>query len=367
MKPDGTDYDPFFLPEDNSGSIVLQTGGILELACPGSSLILDSNDMEAVNTTATCVSGTFFQVDEEVYDFSTISCADYPEHTARYSGNVCEEQYKEIEIGFEYYSRFLLHISLCFDDVEQNTLYAWYNLTSSIGGSQTGFPRPSSFIQGSFYNVGSQKVNSLYSRAAQRVTINKRLGLDKKSYKYIHETDHYYLARGHLTAKTDFVYGSEQLLTFYFVNAAPQWQTMNNGNWETLETNVRTYASNNKVDLVVYTGTYGITTLPHEETGEEVPLYLYVDENDNVGIPVPHLFWKFVYEPKNKAGAVFVSVNNPYIEEKEVICDDQSDSYDWLTWKKDDQAKGYSYVCTVADFASVVENFPELEVRELLV
>ncbi len=46
--------------------------------------------------------------------------------------------------------------------------------------------------------------------------------LDKKDY----------MARGHLAPDADFVYESFQDATYYYFNAAPQWQSINNGNWK---------------------------------------------------------------------------------------------------------------------------------------
>lgn len=261
-------------------------------------------------------------------------------------------------------SRFLPHIITCFDDVTQSATYSWFNLTSKIGGYQSMFPRPTTFLQSGFYSVNG--VDRLYTRTKQRATINTLLGLSENDTKYIHSTDAYFLSRGHLTAKIDFVFGVQQRLTFYFVNAAPQWQTFNGGNWKILEKNVRDYVSNNKLDLVVYTGTYGIATLPHASTGASTQLFLYADENGNTAIPVPELYWKYVYDPLNKAGAVFIGVNNPYVNKSTPICNDVSDAIKWLSWKKDDQISGFSYVCKVDDFIKVVNHLPDQDVRYLL-
>lgn len=365
LKPNNTNYD-FFLPEDNTGTITFKRKQEIQLACPGSNLILNLTLTNLTTASAICKSDTIFTINGVNLPFSLINCTTYPNHSARYTGNQCEDEYNEIEIGFNIEGKFLRQILLCFDNVTQITLYSRYNLTSTIGGSQTGFPRPRSFIPGPFYNVGKTNLNSIYTRVVQQITINRSLGLAKNSSKYIHSTNSYYLVKGHLTAKTDFVFGSQQLLTFYFVNVAPQWQTLNNGNWATLEANVKNYASNNGLNLEVYTGTYGVTTLPHEETGDQVELYLYVDENNNTALPVPHLFWKFVYEPINKSGAVFVSVNNPYLEQPQAICTDQSNAFSWLTWKNNDTAKGYSYVCEVNEFSKFVKYFPQVQVHSLL-
>lgn len=305
-----------------------------------------------------------FQIFGKSLPFNLINCTDYPQHSARYTGRNCSGDFKEIEIGFEIVeqsNRFLPHIVTCFDDRNQNAIYSWFNLTSKIGGYQKLFPRPSAFRQADFYSVNG--VDRLYTRNSQRAVINRLLGLAENDTKYVHSTDAYFLSRGHLTAKIDFIYGTQQRLTFYFVNAAPQWQTFNGGNWGVLERNVRDYASSNKLDLVVYTGTYGVATLPHAITGNATQLFLYVDENGNTAIPVPQFYWKFVYDPVNKAGAVFVGVNNPYEDKPTLICNDVSSSIKWLTWKKDDQMAGFSYVCKVDEFVKSVNHLRHLPIQ----
>lgn len=363
LKPDGD--DPFFLPEDNNGNISFDVDDEINLACPGANLTLNSTVQKFSSASAFCVSGTTFRINNSNIPFSHIGCSKHASHKARYNGKECQSEYKEFEIGFDLQSTFLIQIIGCFDPDKQTTLYTWYNLSSTIGGQQTNVERPQ-FIEGDFYNVGSNTVEHLYKKSSQRKTINKLLGLKANSTKYIQEKNNYYLARGHLTAKSDFVYGEQQRLTFYYVNAAPQWQTFNAANWETLESNLRSFASDRELDLIVYTGLYGITTLPHEQTGNDTQLYLYVDKNDNKALPVPHIYWKLVYEPTSKAGVVFVGINNPYHNKTEKLCSDQSKEIDWLTWKPDNQTKGFCYTCTYEDFKKVVKHLPDLEVNSLL-
>lgn len=130
---------------------------------------------------------------------------------------------------------------------------------------------------------------------------------------------------------------------------------------------MRNYASDRELDLAVYTGTYGIATLPHAKTGSDVELFLYADENGNTAIPVPQVYWKYVYDPSNNAGAVFVGVNNPYRNKTVMICDDVSDAIKWLSWKKDDQTSGFCYACKVDDFVNVVDHLPQHSVDKLLI
>jgi hypothetical protein len=119
----------------------------------------------------------------------------------------------------------------------------------------------------------------------------------------------------------------------------------------------------------VYTGTYGVATLP-DINGNETELYLYVDSNNNKAIPVPKLFWKAVYDPKSHAGVVFVGINNPYVSDLQgdyLICIDVCSKISWVNWDQKNIEKGYSYCCEVDDFRSTVKYLPQFTVSGLLI
>jgi hypothetical protein len=62
---------------------------------------------------------------------------------------------------------------------------------------------------------------------------------------------------GHLVANADFVTRPERAATFCFLNAAPQWQITNGGNFATFEGYAREIVSKAERHLDVYTGTHG--------------------------------------------------------------------------------------------------------------
>jgi DNA/RNA endonuclease G (NUC1) len=96
----------------------------------------------------------------------------------------------------------------------------------------------------------------LYKKKSERKTFSDLLHDAHLGKKYISLVNDYFLSRGHLTAKSDFIYGAQQMITFYYINVAPQWQIINNGNWDRLETDVQLLAAKKMEDLEVYTGTY---------------------------------------------------------------------------------------------------------------
>lgn len=355
---------------DNSGVIYVATGNVINFNCPGGTVLVDGTDTGSSAVEGACKGAgkIFTMVGHGDVSFDKITCNKHAVHIARYTGASCLTNFKQAEIGFEVADgRFIREIEICFDDVEQHTRYSKYTLSHFIGGYQVGYPRPSSFLEGSgFYNLGSLKLDDLYTRNTQRIVINTLVGLPVASTKYVSATDDYYLARGHLTAKADFVYGSQHRLTFYFINAAPQWQTFNGGNWQSLEDSLQKYAAKRPNDLEVYTGSYGKASLPHESTGELVELVLFKDMNGQVGIPVPAIYWKVIYDPVSKQGLALVGVNNPYQEVTAKICKDVCSQVTFLTWKPTDIKSGFSYCCAVDDLRKVVKDVPALDVTSLL-
>jgi len=356
----------FYLPEGADGIVTLATGQKMRLACPRNNNGFNNTNIVNKTALATCDSGTTFFVNSVSYNFSNFACKSYPFHIARYSGSTCYDGTKRhIEFGFQVEADFYKLIDVCFDNVLYTTLYVNATIVSGIAGHQSGFPRPS-FVQDSFF-LG-MSVDNLYTQNTQRQTISGLLGSTQLGDQFIDPSTNYYLARGHYAADADFVYGSQQRATFHFVNVSPQWQTFNGGNWEALESSVRAYADKKKLDLVVYTGTYGVATLPNVN-GVETELYLYVDSNNNKAIPVPKFYWKAVYDPKSQAGVVFVGINNPYVSDPQgdyLICTDVCSKISWIDWDQKNITKGYSYCCEVDNFRTKVKTLPDFPVSGLL-
>jgi len=360
------DVHGFYLPEGADGIVTFAAGQTVLLACPGDTNMFININIGPRTALTTCDSGTIFLVNSVCYDFSNFACIRNPVHIARYSVSTCYDGTKShIEIGFEVESHFYKLIDVCFDDVLYTTLYVKSTIVSGIAGSQKQINRRC-FVKDSFYP--KMLVSTLYNQNKQLQTIGGLLGSKQLADKYIDPTKNYYLAKGHLSAKADYVYGSQQCATFHYVNVSPQWQTFNAGNWKKLEYSVRDYADKKKLDLVVYTGTYGVATLPNVN-GIETELYLYVESNNNKAIPVPKLFWKAVYDPKSQAGVVFVGINNPHVSDPKgdyLICTDVCSKISWVNWDQKNIKRGYSYCCEVDDFRSTVKTLPQFTVSGLL-
>jgi len=174
-----------------------------------------------------------------------------------------------------------------------------------------------------------------------------------------------FLSRGHLVAKADFVYGAQQRSTFWFLNVAPQWQTFNGGNWNSLEISIRNFADSCHLDLDVYTGVHGQMTMT-DINGEQQPIYLHPE---NAVIPVPKFYWKVIYDPLSKRGTAFVGLNDPFITlvtDDVYLCTDISEMITWLLWKPYNITSGISYACSVPDLRKAVPIVPLLDVIGIL-
>ncbi|XP_050335740.1 uncharacterized protein LOC126762763 isoform X3 [Bactrocera neohumeralis] len=341
-------------PYDTKGVMVVDAGSTLEMWCPGKFTTLDTTLV-----TATCVSGTNFRVDGTTYAFKELTCKAWPTFVAEKTGASCNGGVM-VRVGFKISSsRFAQQYEVCFNEGEEVTRYVHHDLNPGANYYQTGVDRIT-FQTGGFFD--GKSVDKLYTQATQLATINEHLGGDAS--KYFDSAKNVFLARGHMAAKADFDYGLEQRASFLFINAAPQWQVFNAGNWASIEDGVRAKVTSAGWYVDCYTGVYGVTTLPNSD-GVQTPLYLAYDSNNNGLIPVPKLYFRVVIEKTSKKGIVFIGVNNPHltldeIKKDYILCTDIADQVNYISWKRTDLTAGYSYACEVSDFRSKVTNLPNL-------
>lgn len=356
----------YVLPIDTKGTLFFEAGEEFRLACTGEdNHLVGVGNNDITDIAAYCVDDTTVLVNSVEYEFADLVCSFLPTSVVRTTGERCLEEYTEVEIGFDLGDEFLRTMQICRDEENYITYYTRFNLTKEIGGYQRSYPRPS-WSQDQFW--GPYVPNTQYVRSVQRATISTILNSTELGAKYISSTSNYYFARGHITAKADYVYGTAHWSTFWYINAVPQWQTFNGGNWMYLESDVRSFASSAQLDLDAYTGTHGITTLP-DVNGVEQPLYFYASGEDRA-LPIPLFFWKIIYDPSSQKGTAFIGVNNPYITELTddyFICEDISSEISWLTWTPDSISAGISYACAIDDLRKVVPTLPKLTVVDILV
>lgn len=258
-------------------------------------------------------------------------------------------------------------MEICHDAGIETNHWVHNKLSPANNGFQSGFPRPT-FKTGGFF--GNKNVDNLYTKNSQRQVFAQILGSSVIAAELVQETGDIYLARGHQAAKADYIFGSQQDATFYFVNVGPQWQSFNAYNWERVEDGVRTMAADRGKSLDLYTGSYGVMTYP--DAGG-VQRELYLDTSSGRGqIPVPKIFYKVVLEPSTGLGIVFIGVNNVHaslaeIQSSYIFCTDVANRIDWIKWDIHNIKRGYMYACEVNQFSQVVGHLPGIGASGLLV
>ncbi|KPJ17193.1 Endonuclease G, mitochondrial [Papilio machaon] len=354
----------YLRPNGNSGQIRLNSGEQVIIACTGSGrTIRHPNIAKNVNVgTATCVNNNLVSGSGWLNGngaFGQLTCSSHSHHEAQGTNQRCFNNNLTIRVGFIVNNVFYPLYWSCFDQKRLEVLYAWYDQSRENAVHQTGVDRPT----GSFFP--GVDVNNRYTQAQQKIAIANVVGNDLAN-KYV--TSHQFLARGHLAAKSDFVFATGQRATFYFINCAPQWQPFNAGNWNSLEQNLRARIGAAGYNTVIYTGTFGVTQL-RNANNRFVDIYLH----NNNQIPVPQYFYKVAYDASRRLGTAFISINNPHYTLAEArnlqFCTDRcrnNNAFSWLRWQPDRVDIGYSFCCTIADFRRVIGHLPSFTVNGLL-
>uniref|UniRef100_A0A182PWC4 DNA/RNA non-specific endonuclease/pyrophosphatase/phosphodiesterase domain-containing protein n=1 Tax=Anopheles epiroticus TaxID=199890 RepID=A0A182PWC4_9DIPT len=166
------------------------------------------------------------------------------------------------------------------------------------------------------------QVATSYTIRSQQTRLADLLGSDTQAALYVNSAN--YLARGHSTPDADGIFRTWQWATYFYVNVVPQWQRVNAGNWLAVERITRNIADRLQHDVVVYTGSFDILTLPHVN-GTQVPITLSTG-----GITVPKWTWKIIKSPSTNAAIAFITNNDQYrtaITASELLCSDICSQY----------------------------------------
>ncbi|XP_011064190.1 PREDICTED: uncharacterized protein LOC105151908 isoform X2 [Acromyrmex echinatior] len=323
-------------PDDDDGTLRIFAGDSIYLACPGKNNYFQKRNYNEVE--AVCVKDKVFKVKGVRQHISSLVCKFYPEHHAQYMDTPsCLDEQSSIEIGFNVRDTFIRTIELCRDKKTYTTYYTKFTMTKMIKSNQRNYPRPFKFLVGKFYPWIN--MDYLYKFETQLDTLARILNSIELAKKRLKKSLQF-LSRGHLVAKTDFVYGSQQRSTFWYLNTAPQWQTFNAGNWNFLEISIRHFAASRRLDLDVYTGVHGQMTM-EDIHNEQQPVYLAEDI-----ISVPKFYWKVIYDPLSKC--------------------DISERIEWLNWEPSNITLGISYACSVDDLRKALPVVPLLDVIDIL-
>ncbi|XP_053996289.1 uncharacterized protein LOC128885924 [Hylaeus anthracinus] len=359
------DRGRFLYPEKNNGSVLeISSGKSIYLACPGDNNYI-KNMPGVKEAEATCISGKTFSVNMKIREFSSLTCLISSSATTKSMLTTCLNKYSAMQIGFQLQHGFLQTIKLCHDKDTYVTHYSMYSLTRKHGNSQIGYPRPPKWRDENYFS--GLDIGRLYNWNVQINVIGKILQSDDIAKAKINKDQ--FLSRGHLTAMSDFVYGSQKTATFSYLNVAPQWVSFNGGNWAILERGVQDFVRNRLLDLEVYTGVHGEMTMA-DKYGQQQKIHLG-EFNTKTPLIVPKYFWKIIYDPQKKLGTAFVGLNDPFISLNDstvYLCKDRIESkINWLNWKPTDIKKGVSYACPVNSLRKQIPTIPQFDVVGVLI
>ncbi|XP_076620721.1 salivary endonuclease-like [Colletes latitarsis] len=349
----------FFYPSKKVVSSLESPNGFVRLACPGNDNYIQvvPNPKEA---TVTCIRDTIFSVDRIPRTLSSLACRTSLQITVRSLQKLCLNRYHSMEIGFQLDDRFLQTIELCRNDNTYETYYTKFNMSNKHGSVQTGYPRLRNWRDAKYF--AGLNMERLYNWRIQVKIIGQILQSEEIAKQYINQGQ--FLSRGHMSAKSDFIYGSQQNTTFSYLNAAPQWVSFNGGNWMSLEVSVQNFTRRSSRDIEVYTGVHGQMTMA-DKNGQQQKIQL-TEPGTKKTLIVPKFFWKIIYDPVSKKGTAFVGLNDPFIPSISgsiYLCKDRIESkIDWINWMPTNIKKGVSYVCPINSLRKEIPTIPPLNV-----
>ena len=346
--------------------ITLAASQTVTVACEGTGNFLIATNVQ-FNSAKCATAGTNLQVGTQNLGYSSLGCNSVVKETIKETGT-CSTTGTKIEIGWQVNTAYINQMTVCHVESNDNTLYAIDTIYgANVAADDKANERPS-FRKGNYF-VGVD-VETAYSQAGQLVAVSDIVGSSSLGAQYIDTGKSYYFARGHLAPDADFIDAGSQDATYYYINAAPQWQSFNNGNWKSLEFGVRDLAISRARDMVIYTGTYDILTLA-DVNGVQKPIYVAKDTNNNYVIPAPKYYWKVVHDPITNTATAVIGINNPHLTTvtgADVFCADVCNQITWITWpNRFDISRGYMFCCSVQSLRNVVAHAPNLGNLNLLV
>ncbi|XP_047499895.1 uncharacterized protein LOC125046217 [Penaeus chinensis] len=348
-----SDSSGFLYPEEEGEDRIMgvRAGASFTAACPGENNKLFLNGRRTA--TITCRGGRFLY-GRRALSWDNLGCAEKPCPSIREAGS-CGLGGTTTVIGWDLKRGvFVPEIELCFNKKLETTLYSHHVVPGRHIGQKTIEPGRPSFKKADMF---SGSIQNSYRIRRQKDLVQTLLG----DPSLLTGKGQHYLARGHLTPDSDFVLEAEQDATYYYANAVPQWQAINNGNWKSLENSVRELAEKHKRTLDVWTGTQGVLELPGRRQ-QPVKVYLGLSDSKEI-VPVPAYLWKVIYESyTNKAVAIVMvnNVNGQGATSQAPPCEDICAWLSWVDWEVEDASSGRTYCCFVDDLKSSFENVPDL-------
>ncbi|XP_055599383.1 uncharacterized protein LOC129748717 [Uranotaenia lowii] len=358
--------DQFRYPESNNRLLQFFAGETIELACEEGFNVEPTKRSIIVS----CVMDQFFNYDSRVFLFNELSCLNNWFSSARRTNRPCETGASIVEIGFSMENnRFPKIMDVCHNENTFENHWIKHEFRPAHAGFQQGVPRPD-WHQGDFYP--GINVNTLYTVNRQRQTLAEILGDQELANGLVVDaTSGIFMARGHIAARADFIYGTQQNATFWFLVAAPQWQNFNDGNWLRIEDSARNFVAARNIHVTVYGGTYRVNSQLNG-AGQERDIFLDRDASGSrQRLPAPGIYYKILHDEQNKSGIVLIGVNDIHRSlarvQDFILCEDIADKITWINWDRRNLGMGYSYACEVNEFLSKIGHLRDLHVPNLLI
>ncbi|KAG0714474.1 hypothetical protein GWK47_014086 [Chionoecetes opilio] len=349
----------FVLPVEEDGNKIVRiaAGATVTLACPGNEIA----SLHQVEAEARCLDNGLLAIDNSEWDLASLGCARPVKETIfRDLGTCGAEDIGTLHaIGFEIVSlgKYKEIIRVCFEPSSETTLFTEHVIHgANIAAKDIDTSRPSFRTSSGFFSISMIKA---YSQSSQLVLMTNLLGDEDLALSVIDIHKQLYFAKGHMSPDADFVLMANQDASYYYINALPQWQVFNNGNWRNLEYATRDLAEKKGRDLRVISGGWGILEL-NDINGNPVEIFLGLIDDKKV-VPAPAITWKVVYDESTNCAAAVVGVNNPFLTTApRKLCEDLCSSLSWIDFDVGDLAHGYTYCCSVKDLRASVPHVPDL-------
>jgi hypothetical protein len=215
--------------EGTSRIINLSEGQQVTISCLGTGNVMQATNLQL--NPATCTASSNLQLaDGTVYSYAQTGCLKQNKEVLIEQGTCANGPGTFIRNGWQFGADFIPLFDMCHDE---NLALNYYTIDTVFGRSANADDKENSrpsFRQSTYYPGLS--VDTLYTQAEQTKTIAMIVGSDALAGQYIVPNSEYYLSRGHMAPDGDFIDAASQDASYYFMNAAPQFQTFNNGNWK---------------------------------------------------------------------------------------------------------------------------------------
>uniref|UniRef100_A0A182KAQ0 DNA/RNA non-specific endonuclease/pyrophosphatase/phosphodiesterase domain-containing protein n=1 Tax=Anopheles christyi TaxID=43041 RepID=A0A182KAQ0_9DIPT len=355
-------HPPLFLKQSGSNQYELlqPTGPFFEwrqaettvVGCSPAKIILSNTESNRANLS--CSKGQDFILNggQKRVSFSELSCSSAVSAAIQPSNMSCGNGEGRIyNIGFEVKDKYFVnYFQVCYNLPKSSAIYSKHQiLGKAISHAQINNNRPSFKLGGVKSTV---RVASVYTQRHQLEHFSTILGSSAQASKFINSSS--YLAKGHLTPDGDAVLDSWAGATYFYINAAPEWQVVNGGNWLRVENSARKVATQLNDTVHVYSGVYDVLQLP-DKKGVLVSLSL----GDDGTVHVPKWLWKVVVHQPSSKGIVLITLNNPFAVKGETLCEDICSRYGWSQKEFQDIRKGFTYCCSVSEAQKAISLIPK--------